>query len=79
MSSSCCRPSSNNAFPDARLNVDAARSGYVTGGKIAFLTLIEAERNLVLLRERYYEAVADSYRRLAILERVVGGPLEPAH
>jgi len=61
-------------LPDAKLNVDAAQSAYTTG-KIAFLSLIEAERNLVMLRDRYFEAIADSYRRLATLERAVGGPL----
>jgi len=62
-------------LPDAKLNVDAAQSAY-TNGKIAFLSLIEAERGLVMLRDRYHEVVADSYRRLATLERAVGEPLE---
>jgi hypothetical protein len=43
--------------------------------KIPFLSLIEAQRNLVNLRDRYYEAVADYFRRRATLDRVVGGPL----
>ncbi len=57
-------------------NIRAAQSAYVAG-KIPFLSLIEAERNLVDLRDRYYEAVADHFRRRATLERVVGGPLVP--
>jgi outer membrane protein TolC len=60
----------------ARGNIQAAQSAYVTG-KIPFLSLIEAERNLVDLRDRYYEAVADYVRRRATLERVGGGPLVP--
>jgi hypothetical protein len=40
--------------------------------------LVEAERSVVGLRDRYYELVADYYRRLATLERVVGGPLAEA-
>jgi hypothetical protein len=32
----------------------------------------------VTLRERNYEATADYFRRLATLERVVGGPLPSA-
>jgi cobalt-zinc-cadmium efflux system outer membrane protein len=61
----------------AQANVEAARSAYVTA-KIPFLSLIEAQRSLVELRDRYFEAVADYFRRRASLERVVGGPLEPA-
>jgi outer membrane protein TolC len=61
-------------LPDARLNVDAAQSAYVTG-KIPMLSLIEAQRNIVLLRDRYFEALADYHRRLATLERVVGEPV----
>lgn len=58
----------------AEANVKAAQSAYVTG-KTPFLSLIEAERNLVGLRDRYYEAMADYFRRRAALERAVGGPL----
>jgi outer membrane protein TolC len=59
-------------LPAARQNVAAARSAYRTG-KIPFLSLIEAQRNLVNLRDRWYEAQADSLRRRAALERAVGG------
>ena len=58
----------------AEANVKAAQAAYVTG-KIPFLSLIEAERNVVDLRDRYYEAVADYFRRLATLERAVGRPV----
>jgi cobalt-zinc-cadmium efflux system outer membrane protein len=58
----------------AEANVKAAQSAYITA-KIPFLSLIEAERNVVSLRDRYYEAVADYFRRLATLERAIGGPL----
>jgi outer membrane protein TolC len=61
----------------AEANVKAAQSAYVTG-KIPFLSLIEAQRNVVGLRDRYYEAVADYFRRRATLERAVGAPLTPA-
>jgi outer membrane protein TolC len=63
-------------LPKARSNVDAAQSAYVTA-KIPLLSLVEAERELVMLQDRYHEAVADYFRRRATLERVVGGPLEP--
>src|SRR5260370_41192638 len=64
-------------LPAAKLNVEAAQSAYVTG-KIPFLSLVEAQRSQVGLRDRYYETVADYFRRRATLERVIGGPLEPA-
>jgi outer membrane protein TolC len=63
-------------LPKAQLNVEAAQSAYVTA-KIPLLSLVEAERDLVMLRDRYHEAVADYFRRRATLERVVAGPLEP--
>ena len=61
----------------AQSNIKAAQSAYVTG-KIPFLTLIEAQRNLVTLRDRYQEAIAQYFQRRATLERVVGGPLPHA-
>jgi outer membrane protein TolC len=62
----------------AEANVKAAQAAYVSGkAPFTFLSLIEAERNLVNLRDRYYEALADYFRRRAALERAVGGPLTP--
>jgi outer membrane protein TolC len=61
-------------LPAAEKNVKAAQAAYVTG-KIPFLSLIEAERNVVNLRDRYYEATADYFRRQATLERVIAAPL----
>jgi outer membrane protein TolC len=60
--------------PAARRNVRAAQADYVTGN-IPFLTLIEAERNVIGLQDRYHEIVADYFRRRATLERASGGPL----
>jgi outer membrane protein TolC len=60
-------------LPAARKNVEAAQSAYTTG-KIPFLSLIEAQRNLVMVRDRAYETLADYFRRRATLERMVGGP-----
>jgi outer membrane protein TolC len=65
-------------LPTARGNVGAARSAY-EAGKAPFLSLVEAQRSQVGLRDRYYEAVADFFRRQATLERVVGGPPVPIH
>jgi outer membrane protein TolC len=61
-------------LPAADANVKAAQPAYMTG-MTPFLSLIEAQRNRVLLRDRYYEAVADYFRRRATLERVTGGSL----
>lgn len=63
-------------LPAAESNVKAAQSAYVTG-KTPFLSLIEAQRHLIGLRDRYYESLADYFRRRAALERAVGGPLVP--
>jgi outer membrane protein TolC len=60
--------------PAARENVKAAQAAYVTG-KTPFVSVIEAQRNLVMLRERAYEVQAEYFRRRATLERVAGGPL----
>jgi outer membrane protein TolC len=64
-------------LPAARSNVKTAQAEYVTG-KIPFLSLIEAQRNLVGLQDRYFEATADYFRRRATLERAIAGPLPPA-
>jgi outer membrane protein TolC len=64
-------------LPAAVLNIKAAQAAYIPG-RIPFLSLVEAQRNLVMLRDRYYEALADAFRRRATLERVSGGPPTPA-
>jgi outer membrane protein TolC len=62
-------------LPAARANVEAAESAYETG-KIPMLSLIEAQRSRVSLLDKFYEAIADYFKRRATLERVVGGPLD---
>lgn len=61
-------------LPIARQNVDAAQSEYVAA-TIDFLRLIEAQRQHLMIQERSYEAETDYHRRLAELERLVGGTL----
>jgi cobalt-zinc-cadmium efflux system outer membrane protein len=61
-------------LPASAANVKEARAGYTTG-RVPFLNLVEAQRSAVGLRDRYYEAVAESLRRRAALERAVGAPL----
>lgn len=58
-------------LPSAQENVRAAQSAYMTA-KTPFLSLIEAQRSLVMLRDRNFEATADYFRRRATLDRVVG-------
>lgn len=60
--------------PAAEANVKSAQAAYVAGS-VPFLSLISAQRELVMIRDRSYEAIADYYRRRAVLERVTGGPL----
>jgi outer membrane protein TolC len=60
-------------LPAAEKNIKAATALYTTG-KVNFLSLLEAERNLIGLRDRYYELVASYHSRQATLERVIGGP-----
>ena len=61
-------------LPDAELNVKTARADYRTGQAPA-ISVVEAERTRLTLRDRYYEAIADYFRRLAALERAAGGSL----
>jgi outer membrane protein TolC len=64
------------ALPAARRNVELAVSEYAVG-RVPFLNLVEAQRDLVELRDRYFEAAAESLRRRAALERAAGGPAAP--
>jgi outer membrane protein TolC len=66
-----------SALPAARENVRLAQSSYTTG-KVPFLSLIEAQRNLVELRDRQFELQAESRRRRAALDRATGAQPTPA-
>ena len=59
-------------LPPARLNVKAARSLFATGG-VSLLVLLDAERNLVNLEDRYYEATAAFFQRRTALQRSLTG------
>lgn len=61
-------------LPAADQNVTSARNDYVAN-KGDFLRLISAQRQLLMLQEKYQEAIAGYLSRLAELERVVGGPI----
>jgi outer membrane protein TolC len=55
-------------------SLESAQANY-TAGKLDFLRLLDAERQLYSQREMYYQAIAEYHRRLAELERSVGAPL----
>jgi len=61
-------------LPLAEENLEAARSDYETGSG-NFFDLISAEKNLMQTRLQREQARADYHRRLAALERLVGGSL----
>jgi outer membrane protein TolC len=58
-------------------NLASARIGY-TANRIDFLRLIDADRQLLMIRDKYQEAVVENYRRHAELERIIAGPLPGA-
>jgi cobalt-zinc-cadmium efflux system outer membrane protein len=62
-------------LPAAEANVKEAQTAYVNG-RLPFLNLVEAQRNRVGLKDRYFEVIAESVRRRAALERAVGEPIQ---
>jgi outer membrane protein TolC len=60
-------------LPAAENNMKAARNAYAPG-LIPLLSYLEAQRNLVGLRDRYYQSLADYFQRRAALERAIGEP-----
>ena len=61
-------------LPAAQRSLDSALANY-TSGKLDFLRLLDAERQLYAQREMYYQSIAEYHRRLAELERAVGEPV----
>lgn len=61
-------------LPAARQNVDSAFAAYETSGG-DFLRLVAAQRQLIVLQQRYQESIANYHSRRTELERVVGRPL----
>lgn len=66
-------------LPAVERNVTSARNDYIAN-RGDFLRLVSAQRQSLMLQEKYQEAVAGYLSRRAELERVIGGPLpmEPA-
>lgn len=56
----------------ADANVKEAQAGYAAT-KIPFLNLVEAQRNRVMLKDRYFEAMAETVRRRAAIAKAIGG------
>ena len=63
-----------NILPAVDANIQSARANYVAG-KLDFLRLLEAYRQLYQQKNMYFQATADYYRHEAELERAIGGPL----
>lgn len=62
-------------LPQAEQALEAARIGY-QAGRVDFLNLLDSERTLRDFQLESYTALAEFWRRVAELERVVGRPLE---
>lgn len=61
-------------LPQAELSFDSALKNY-QAGKVDFLMLLDNERVLKKTRIEYIDSIATYYKRVASLERVVGGEL----
>jgi outer membrane protein TolC len=62
------------SLPLAELAAETARASYIAGSG-DFLRLLESQRRRLTIEEQHAQAVAECYRRLAELERAVGGPI----
>jgi outer membrane protein TolC len=58
-------------LPAAEQSVASARLSYIAG-RLDFLRLIESQRQLLAIQDRYYEAIASYHERLAELDRAIG-------
>jgi cobalt-zinc-cadmium efflux system outer membrane protein len=62
-------------LPLAEQSLNQARTNYDVG-KTTYLSLVMAQRQLFTVRETYEQAVTDYNRRIADLERAIGGSLQ---
>lgn len=60
--------------PAARRNVEAGRAAYIAG-KVDFLSLIVAERQLIDILDQQQDVLASYHSLVSDLERVVAGPV----
>ena len=63
-------------LPATEANVREAQTSYISG-KIPFLTLVAAQKEMYLARDRFYQAQAEAFRRKAILDRVTANSTTP--
>jgi len=61
-------------LPSAKENLQAAEAGYATG-KNDFLTLLTAEKNLMLVQLAHRQSLSEYHQRRAELDRATGGTL----
>jgi outer membrane protein, heavy metal efflux system len=61
-------------LPTAEQSIESARASYMAG-RLDFLRLIEAQRQLLTLQDEYFAALTQYHQRLAVLDRVIGSPL----
>jgi len=59
----------------AQQNLEVARANYDVG-KTTFQSLAEAQRQLIQVQEKHQQALADYHRRMADLDRAVGGTMQ---
>ena len=64
----------DRTLPAAERNVGSARNDYVAN-RGDFLRLVSAQRQSLMLQEKYQEAIVGYLSRRAELERAIGGPL----
>ena len=65
----------NEVLPAARISFKAAREGYEQG-KIGYLDVLDAQRTFFETRARHIEVLASYHRSVAVLESLIGTPLE---
>ena len=61
-------------LPATKRSVESAVANY-TSGRLDFLRLLDAERQVYSQREMYYQTIAEYHRRLAELDMAVGRPV----
>lgn len=58
-------------LPTVRHSVDAARASYLAG-RLDFLRLVESQRQSLEMQDKFYETVAEYWRRVTELSRLTG-------
>ena len=61
----------SSILPTVRHSVDAARASYLAG-RLDFLRLVESQRQSLEMQDKFYETVAEYWRRVTELSRLTG-------